>query len=439
MEVRIQNTVTLPVVVVGAGLAGLVCANRLCAGGIDVVVLEASDAAGGRVRTDRVEGFSIDRGFQVLNTAYPALRADVDLDRLDLRPLPRGIRLRRHGRLSDVPHPLSSAGTALQAASSRAASVREKAALARYAARLAYGSPASIKRQPDIAARAAWEQQLPAGAIEEVLTPFLAGVVLEPEITASRVFVDLMVRMFARGASAVPAAGMQALPEQIAGTLPTGVLRLDTPVAQVLTDAVQLRDGTVVDARAVVVATDPWTAHRLAPELGPAPAARGVTTYYFAAEPWRRQSPLLTVDADGSGVMNSVVLTSSAPEYSTDGRSLIATSVLNDGTAAAVPADRARDVAVELHGAPGGDGWELVATRDVGHALPAMPAPHQLRKPVHLTRQGVWVAGDHRDTSSIQGAMVSGRRAAASLLRALAEPSSSGTPAVPTEHPGSSS
>ena len=155
--------------------------------------------------------------------------------------------------------------------------------------------------------------------------------------------------------------------------------------------------------------------------LGPAPAARGVTTYYFATEPWRKQSGLLTVDADGSGVLNSVVLTASAPEYSADGRSLIATSVLNDGRMPAVPAGTARDVARELHQAPDAE-WELIATRDVPRALPAMTPPHQLRKAVYLVRHGVWVAGDHRDTSSIQGAIVSGRRAAGSLLRALAEP-----------------
>src|SRR5215207_8312415 len=121
--------VTLPVVVVGAGLAGLTCAGRLSRRGIDVVVLEAGDAVGGRVRTDRVDGFVIDRGFQVLNTAYPALRATVDLDRVDLRSLPRGARIRRNGRLADVRHPLSSAGAVLQTASSRAASGREKAAI----------------------------------------------------------------------------------------------------------------------------------------------------------------------------------------------------------------------------------------------------------------------------------------------------------------------
>jgi glycine/D-amino acid oxidase-like deaminating enzyme len=426
--------VTPPVVVVGAGLAGLACADRLSARGVDVVVLEADDSVGGRVRTDRIDGFSIDRGFQVLNTAYPALRS-LDLDRLDLRPLPRGIRLRRNGRLADVPHPLSAPGAVFRAASSRAASRREKAAIARYAAGVVLPPVASVKERPDVASRSAWEQQLPTSAIEGVLEPFLSGVVLEPEVTTSRIFTDLMLRMFAKGVSAVPAAGMQALPELLAANLPSGTIRFGAPAVQVLPDAVLLRDDRVVDARAVVVATDPWTAHRLAPALGPAPAARGVTTYYFAAEPWQGQSGLLTVDADGSGVLNSVVLTASAPEYSADGRSLIATSVLNDGDAPAMAAGAARQVAVDLHQAPDA-GWEEIATRHVPLALPAMTAPHPLRKPVYLLRQGVWVTGDHRDTSSIQGAMVSGRRVATSLLRALAEPDPRGTSTATGGLPG---
>lgn len=408
-----------PVVVVGAGLAGLACAGELSEAGHEVLVLEAADAVGGRVRTDRVDGFTIDRGFQVLNTAYPALRRGVDLRSLDLRLLPRGVRVRRRGALEDVPHPLASPGAALRAATSGAASLGGKLALARYAAGTVLAPAAAVKRRDDVEARAAWAQHLPVAVVHDLLVPFLSGVVLEPEITTSRVFTDLMMRMFALGSSAVPAAGMQALPEALAARLPSSSVRLGTPVVEVGRDAAVLRDGTVVDASAVVVATDPWTAHLLLPELGEPPAARGVTTYWFAAEPWPGQHGVLTVDADRSGVTNSVVMTASAPEYSTDGRSLVATSVLHHDGRPALGADRAREVAAELHEAPDA-AWELVATRDVPHALPAMTAPHPLRRPVEAPARGVWVAGDHRDTSSIQGALVSGHRTATSVARALA-------------------
>lgn len=406
-----------PVVIVGAGLAGLACARRLTAAGIETVLLEAGDQVGGRVRTDLVEGFTIDRGFQVLNTAYPALRDT--LPRLDLRHLPRGVRIRRRGRLEDVPHPLSSPTAIVRAATSGAADVRGKLAVARYAATILASTPAAVKRRPDIQARDAWAADVPDAVARDLLAPFLSGVVLEPEITTSRVFTDLMMRMFALGSSAVPAAGMQALAQALADQLPPGILRRESPVAEVHRDGVLLRDDSAVDARAVVVATDPWTAHLLVPELGAPPQARGVTTYYFATAPWAGQDPTLTVDADGSGVRNSVVLTGSAPEYSTDGRSLIATSVLHDGDAPALTADQARGVAVDLHEAPVSD-WELVTRRDIPFALPAMTAPHPLRQHVHVAERGVWVAGDHRDTSSLQGALVSGARTATSVLRQMA-------------------
>lgn len=399
-----------PVVVVGAGLAGLACARALVAAGRRVVVLEAADAPGGRVRSDVVDGFVVDRGFQVLNTAYPALRREVDLSRLDLRRLPRGARVRADGRLVDVPHPLASPTAPWRALSSGAADVRGKAALARYLLGVLASSPRAVMARDDRPAVEVWREVLPAEVVDDVLVPFFAGVVLDPEVTTSRVFTDLMMRCFARGWSAVPARGMQRLPDELAADLPAGSLRLGSHVSDVAPGVVGLVGGVELGASAVVLATDPGAAYELLPALGEPPALRGVRTFYFAADPWPDQSGTLVVDADGSGVANSVVLTASAPEYSADGRSLIATSVLGPDD---VAADEVEAVARALHEAPPGR-WELVAVRDVPHALPSMPAPHVLRPPVEVA--GLVVAGDHRATSSIQGALASGRRAARAVL-----------------------
>src|SRR3954471_3067338 len=154
------------VVVVGAGLAGLTCAVDLASAGHAVVVLEASDGAGGRIRSDVVDGFTIDRGFQVLNTAYPALRDTVDLGRLDLRPLPRGVRIRRGGALHDVPHPLSSPTAVFRGARSGATDLRGKLALARYAATLTVSSADAIKRRRGVASQEAWAEHVPADVVQ---------------------------------------------------------------------------------------------------------------------------------------------------------------------------------------------------------------------------------------------------------------------------------
>ena len=277
-------------------------------------------------------------------------------------------------------------------------------------------APDRIRARRDVSGPGAWRAAgIPDSVVHDVLTPFLSGVVLERELTASRRFLDLMMRMFARGGSAVPALGMQRIPEQLAERLPAGAVRLETPVDEARRDGV-LAAGEDLAARAVVVATDAWTASRLVPALGDPPEARGVTTYYHVAPPWPGQSGTLVVDADGSGVANSVVLTAAAPEYSGDGRSLVATSVVHDPSG--VPAEpEVRRTLASLHGRDT-DSWELLATYDIPRALPAMTAPHPFRRPVR--NGGLYVAGDHRDTSSIQGALVSGRRAADAVLSDLA-------------------
>jgi hypothetical protein len=408
------------VVVVGAGLAGLACARELERRGSSVVVLEAGDRVGGRVRTDNVDGFTIDRGFQVLNTAYPALTSVVDLDALDLRRFPRGVRIRRDGNLHDIPHPLSSPTAALRATTSGAADLRGKFALARYAAALVASSPAQLMSREDIAAVDAWSAELPDQVVEQVLVPFMSGVVLDPAVETSRIFTDLMMRLFARGVSAVPASGMQQLPAHIADQLGPGTIRLNTHVVSASAHGVELGDGDSVAASAVVIATDPWAAQRLVPDLGELPPAHGVTTYYFASRPWSGSDGTLVTDANGSGLANSVILTETAPEYSKDGRALIASSVFHHGDRPGLDAPRAEAVARELHRAPD-CAWELVATRTIDRALPAMPAPLQMRKPTWFPERGLWVAGDHRDTSSIQGALVSGLRVARSVSRSLAK------------------
>jgi protoporphyrinogen oxidase len=401
------------VLVVGAGLAGLHAAVRLAAAGLDVQVVESSDAVGGRMRTDLVAGFRLDRGFQVLSTGYPELGRALDLGGLDLRLLDSAVVVRRGGRLHRVANPLATPTRLPALATSGVTGPRGKVALAAYAAATAVLPPSTLRRRADVPGPEAWRRAgIPDQAVHDVLVPFMSGVVLERDLTTSRRFLDLMMRMFARGRSAVPAGGMQQVPEQLAGRLGPDRVHLGSPVSEVHPEGAVVA-GRDVAAGTVVVATDAWTASLLVPALGEPPAARGVTTYYHAAEPWPGQSGTLVVDADGSGVANSVVITAAAPEYSSDGRSLVATSVVHDGSTSGMDEHDVRRALGGMHERDTAD-WELVATYDIPHALPAMTAPHPFRKPV-LT-DGVVVAGDHRDTSSIQGALVSGRRAADAVV-----------------------
>lgn len=402
--------------VVGAGLSGLVCSVELGRAGLDVQVVEAADAVGGRVRTDLVGGFRLDRGFQVLSTGYPQAQRTLNFDELELRRFSRAALLYvegRHVRLADPRHgPVS----LLRAATAPIGNLKDKIALATYAGLVA-ALPASVLRaQQDLPAHQAWRSRgLSKVTIDRVLRPFFAGVVLENDMNTSRRFVDLMMRMFVRGHSVVPAAGMQQVAEQLAARLPVGAVHLDTPARRVRDDGLDTDHGSIA-AAAVVVATDPDSANDLLGGLPP-PPWKGVTTIYHAAEVAPMSEPMLVIDTEPSPINNTVVVTAAAPSYALNGQALIATSLVHGAWEgdAGEPAVRERLATLYRTSTAA---WDHVATYDIPRALPAMSAPHEFRKPVRHGK--AYVCGDHRDTSSIQGAMVSGRRAASAVLADLA-------------------
>jgi monoamine oxidase len=385
------------VVVVGAGLAGLACALHLTRAGLEVSVLEASDGVGGRVRTDVVDGMLLDRGFQVLNTGYPELRRTVDLDALDLQPFVKGALVRHGGRLHRVADPRSAPSWLLPTLTSPVATAKDRAALVALTARDAV---VPVRRLLDAAERSTQEHLHAHGlsdiAVERLMRPFLTGVFLDPKLETSSHFFDVVWRSFARGRLTVPSAGMGALPAQLAAALPAGTVQLDTPV-------------TKLPAGRVVVATDGRAAAELL-DL-PMPAFRSVTTHYHLADRPPLPEAAIVLDGEQSGpVTNTVVLTNAAPSYA-PGRVLVSSSVV--GTSASEAEVRAH--LARLYGVST-SGWEHVRSYDIPEALPSMAPPlGRLRRPVRV-RDSVFVCGDHRDTASLQGALVSGRRAAAAVL-----------------------
>jgi phytoene dehydrogenase-like protein len=404
------------VVVVGAGVAGLRAAQLLCRRGLDVALVEAADRPGGRVVTDLVDGFRCDRGFQVLNTSYPALRAAVDLAALDLRPFVSGAAVRSaDGRLHRLVNPLVQRDPAalVTTATDGLLGPVDRARLVAWTARVLAAPPArSAARVDRSAAQELAKAGLGGAAARRFITPFLSGVLGEAELETSAAFVRLVWRSFALGTVAVPAAGMGALPELLAADLPAGVLRLGSAVRSVEAGRVRTDDGELT-APAVVVATDPVTAGALLPGLA-VPAMRALTTYYHVPPEPPTTRPLLHLDATGGPVANTVVLTAAAPGYAPDGRALVSSTVLGD--ADAVPEAVVRAELARLYGVPTGD-WQHLHTAAVPRALPAFPAGRSVRSPVALAA-GLFVAGDHRDTPSTQGALVSGRRAAEAVLAA---------------------
>jgi phytoene dehydrogenase-like protein len=403
------------VVIVGGGLAGLAAARRLHRAGVPWLLLESTGRLGGRVATDTVDGYLLDRGFQVLNTGYPRLGRLLDLSVLDLRYLAPGVLVRRGAALRRLVHPLRAPISVPWMALADVGTTADRLRLAALAAACACFPPQRLLSAPEVTTEVALRRAgLSDRIIEELVRPFLSGVLADWELeTSSHVF-TMILRSFTRGRVGVPAAGMAALPLAVAAPLPPSLLQLNLPVSAVAPGLVRTPAGEI-RCRAVLVAADPPAATALLPALGPV-RMRALTTLYHSAPAPPLGEPILLLDGDRRElVANTVVISRAAPTYAPAGRHLIATTVVGPSVP---PEPVVRAELVRLYGRDVSD-WTHLTTVSVPSALPAAPPPQgRLRKPVVLG-DGLFVAGDHRDTPSIQGALASGWRAAGAIIKSL--------------------
>jgi phytoene dehydrogenase-like protein len=476
------------VVIVGAGIAGLSAAQRLTSAGVTTAVLEAAPGAGGRMSTEKVDGFRLDRVGQLLSTAYPELRRTPGLDGLVLRPFAPGVLLHCDGRHHWAGPPAGAGGArgALHAVRALAAAPRSPVPRGRGVSRPAAASrdwgdrePAAgpgsrgVPPGPGMGSRsrgAPWPaagsgtgrgaprgtaplgtavdqarlgaalsriahapverllarlelpagqalaaRGLPARTIDGFLRPLLAALLCDPELATSSRCADLALRAFARGRLCVPEGGAEALPELLARTLPPGTVRTGVRVTSVSTTSVITAEHGEFRCRAVLLATDARAAADLLPGLR-VPDFHPVTVVHHTTDEPPATGASLLLDADRGGpVAHTAVVSRVDPSRAPAGRTLVSSTVLG-------PPPAGLDTAVRMHLArlygTSTRRWETLAVHHTAEAVPAMRPPHDLRRPVRLLA-GLYVCGDHRDTSTVQGALHSAHRASAAILADL--------------------
>jgi glycine/D-amino acid oxidase-like deaminating enzyme len=412
---RTINTRHAEVVIVGAGLAGLAAARILHRAGRDVVVLEASDGVGGRVRTDTVDGYRLDRGFQVLLTAYPELHTQLDLDALDLRRFEPGALVWDGTSTHLIGDPVRRPRTLLKTALAPIGSVGDKARILRQRVHLKRTGAPDLLRQDDITTLSALRHQgFSERMIEGFFRPFVGGIQLDPTLQTSRRMFDVILQSLILGDVAVPARGMGELPRQLANSLPDGVVHLDAEVTSVATDHVSVGADHRVSAERVIVAVE---GPRAAALLNlPVVESNPATCVWFAADTPPIEDTYIVLDGTGLGpALNVSVMSNIAPEYAPDGTALIAAACPGINEPDVEPAVR-----TQLRTMWGSqvDTWRHLRTDAIAHGQPRQHPPFSPKQPITLGG-GLFVCGDHRDTASIQGALYSGRRCAEAVLSSL--------------------
>ncbi|WP_424019542.1 NAD(P)/FAD-dependent oxidoreductase [Halorientalis pallida] len=412
-------------VVVGGGLAGLVAARHLADAGRDVTVLERRDAVGGRVRSTREDGFVFDRGFQVLFTAYPAARRELDYDALDLRYFSAGATIANPGRRSVLADPLSSPGDLSDTLFNTDVTLGDKLRLFTLQRELKAADVGTLfdpDERQDV--RAYLEDRgFSEKFVENFAAPFYGGITLDRSLSTDAGVFRYTFKMLSEGETAVPADGMGAISEQLADRaraagadieLGTTVTDLDASEGGVTVET----DGETISADGAVVATDPPTAAELTDVSVPTETSGCVTQYYgLPGHVELETGKKIVLNARDAEPNQIAPLSAVAPEYAPDDRTLVSATWLGerDESDAELQA-RGREVLGQWYPERQFDALELLRTDRIDVAQFTQPPGFRADLPAVDAPEGpVVLAGDYTRWSAIQGALESGRVAARKL------------------------
>lgn len=437
-----------PTVIIGAGLSGLACARTLAAAGREALLIEASDDVGGRARTDVVHTadgrYLLDRGFQVLLTAYPEARRMLDLDALTLKPFYSGADVWCEGAMHRIANPFRHPLEAVKSFQSPVTTLTDKAVLAKIYASSAMSTLDGLRARPETSTLDRLKADgLSDRAIDRFFKPFFGGVFFDRELaTSSRMF-DFVFKMFASGDAAVPAGGMGQIARQLADHLPANSIRLATRAAALRPahagiDIETLNSsGTLqtIHAGACVIATEGDSASTLIGRDNPPINTRwvGTTTLWYALSgPPPTDAPILMLNGEstdeashtnGSGPVNHLAIVSNAaPSYAPSGRALIAANIVGVPHSSDDELDRRVRAQLSHWFAAGTSTWTLLRVQRISHALPDVRLPVLTRNAIPGSDQypkltdHLFICGDHRSSGSIDAALRSGRLAAEALL-----------------------
>jgi phytoene dehydrogenase-like protein len=396
--------------------------------------LEAEDAPGGRIRTDQIEGFRLDQGFQTLLTGYPELAHHFDMKALRLRRFAKGALVRHGGRFHHFSDPFrGSLGSALSIAVDPVVTLRDKLRLGRLRNTVGHGEAADLFKKPETTTRRFLEEYgFSSKIVDRFFVPFLGGVFLEHELVTSSRYFQFLFRMFAYSDVVVPENGMEMLPRQLAVRLKNGTLKTNSCVTRLRRSAnefvLEVGNKASYSARGVVLATNDWQVRSLLGDhLGRKRATRQAvqwnraTTFYYAAGRTPVDGPLLVLNGDGltAGPVNNAVVVSQCTErYAPPGMHLIAASVVGRAPQSAPQIEiLERDVRSQLQRWFGTDvaKWTVLGGYPIVQALPLCTHAEWQQSSPRLM-EGIYVCGDYLETPSIQGALASGRRTAQSVL-----------------------
>lgn len=410
------------VIIVGGGLAGLTAARQLHQQGIDFLLLEASDRIGGRVKTDVVDGFRLDHGFQVLLTAYPEAQKWLDYDQLDLKAFsPGALLLYPNGKRDRLGDPLRDFSSLFPTLFSRAGNLKDKLNILSLRKNLSRLSIDYIFEQEEKPTREILGKDYGFSdrMIERFFAPFFTGIFLEKELKTSRRMFDFVFKMFSEGDTAVPNLGMEEIPKQLAKPLPAEAIQTGARVEKIVDQRVHLTDGSSFTAPHIILATE---ATGIVRELSVVKTRHQSTSHlHFIAQKPPIKKPLIALNTTSDRLVNNIcTINKVAPGYASGDEFLVSISVVGEVDLSEKELVKAVRQELQSWFGKATQEWTHLHTRKIAYALPDQShVSHHIAPEMFQLREGLYACGDFLLNGSIHAAMKVGRKAGEHVAKKL--------------------
>jgi phytoene dehydrogenase-like protein len=394
-----------PIVIIGAGIAGLQAAAHLHTKSIPFVLVEQADHAGGRVRSDYADGFILDHGFQVLQTNYSSVQRSLDLKTLNLYTFDSGSKLWHEGQWASFLNPLRS-GLKLLDLVPHLISFKDIFLLIRLWFKLQWSTNEHDDSGETTAAmldRWGFSDTFQS----KFLRPFFRGIYLDQNLQQPASLFFFYMRQFLEGQAALPAKGMGEIAKQLLASLPTDSVRLGTEVVQLGDDFVELKSGEKIEFERLILAVDPDAAARLLHVDLPSDIYMGAKTFYFSVPPRKEQDKLLHLIPGESKLLHYCFLSQVAPSYAPAGKELLQVTSLD----VSLNENELLNLLAEYEDPTG---YTFLRAYAIPRSLVKVGSFEAIKHAAQA--KGIILAGDYCEMPSLHGALVSGQKAAVQSL-----------------------